>query len=62
MFRYLLKSISFAKHIQHNALVFGSFHDKSPQKKNFFLTTTSLILMKIVVWGYLIAKTHWCKY
>ena len=39
----------------------GSFHDKSPQKK-FFLTTTSLILMKIVLCGYPIAKTYWCKY
>ena len=26
------------------------------------LTTTSLILIKIGVCGYLIAKTHWCKY
>ena len=26
------------------------------------LTTTSLILMKIGVCGYLKAKTHWCKY
>ena len=31
-------------------------------KKNFFLTTTSPILIKIGVCGYLIAKTHWCKY
>ena len=31
-------------------------------KKNFFLTTTSPILMKINVCGYLIAKTHWCEY
>ena len=26
------------------------------------LTTTSPILIKIGVCGYLIAKTHWCKY
>ena len=31
--------------------------NKSPQKK-IFLTTTSLILIKIGVCGYLIAKTH----
>ena len=31
-------------------------------KKNFFLTTTSPILIEIGVCGYLIAKTHWCKY
>ena len=26
------------------------------------LTTTSPILIKIGLCGYLIAKTHWCKY
>ena len=31
-------------------------------KKNFFLTTTSPILIKIGVCGYLIAKTRLCKY
>ena len=34
----------------------GSFHDKS---QKIFLTTTSLILIKIGVWGYLTAKIHW---
>ena len=29
--------------------------------KKFFLTTTSLIL-KIVIYDYFIAKTHWCKF
>ena len=46
---------------KRQALFIGSFHDKLPQKK-YFLTTISLILMKIVVCGYPIAKTYWCKY